>query len=311
MKCSCGEYPVINNIVYMKNNPSKDKALAYLSRSDVHSALLTLLDNWRLLNYIAASAPLIPLPLLLTIASLLYPSEKYWWRYLKIRPRRATYILSLSTIGAIAPRNIVVDIGCGPGHFLSKVSLWARPKYIIGIDTSFFLLYLARSYILPSNTLLVCSDIEHGLPIKNHYIDFISINDTFMSIRRKQFVLSELHRATKSNGKIFLTHVHNARQQNLGQGIGITPASLYTIGKQLFQIGMISDIDFFNNAYNNDLITYASIKSNGLFPLPSYSYQLTPTNGLIHKLKVPFVLKAHLKKTPVDYTEDEHLQNAT
>lgn len=309
VRCSCDTYPIIHNILYLKKEPqnAKRRALVYLARGNETMAALTLLDSNKLANYLMLFAPFLPLGITLKIISIFFPSEQRWWRYLQNRTRRATHVLSLSTIGAIRNGDCVMDVGCGTGLFLARAARWADTKLAIGLDLSFFLLYVARTRFVSSDTVLICADVKRGLPIKNRRVRCFYANDCFMYIPNKQGMLREIRRIIHQNGRVFLTHVHNARVKNLGQGSGITPVSLNILVKSLFRLGVIADNQFFRAVYSGSPVTYAPITSKAAFVCPSYSYQLTAGTEAMQTLTIPAALRRYITNLHIDYTEDTEL----
>jgi ubiquinone/menaquinone biosynthesis C-methylase UbiE len=298
--CACDTYPVIRDIVYLKKNKAKDNALGYLSRGRIRAATIALLDSRRFLNYLVAFVPHLPLTWLFAIAALCFPSGKAWWRYLANRDRRITHILSLATIGAIQKNDTVVDICCGTGNFLARASLWSRASRCVGIDASFFLLLLARLQYVPLRVLLVCADVNLGLPIHSQTVNRAYLNDCFMYIHQKP-MMNELRRILTSRGDAFLTHVHNRGKHNIGQGRGVSPSTLRSS-----TVTTISDKQLFAHIRNNTNIIYQKV-SDSVYDHPSYSYRIS-SNLTRKPLPIPPQLSVLVKQIPIDFTEDTWLQ---
>lgn len=305
VQCSCDTYPVIKNIIYLKKE-KKDRALFYLARGNTIMATLYLLDSRKIAHFILVFLPFVSFQVMLSMLSLAYPSGALWWNHLKQRRRRATHLLSLATISGICTNNLILDVGCGAGHFLDTASRWASPKTIIGIDISFFLLYCARKYFVPQTALLICADIERGLPIQNHIAHRIFMNDCFMYIRNKQFVLQEIKRIVAHKGAAFLTHVHMSGAHNVGQGFGISPIQMASLVKNMFSFGFLSDPEFFQSVINNANIYY--IQKFQDVAHKSYSYQLTPRGKKAYTVAMLPSLRRYLRSISIDFTEDEELK---
>ena len=307
LRCCCDTFPIVHNIAYLKKGPQlkQTRAIALMKKGYFFAATLLLLDSRNVANYLILFAPFVPLFYILRLLEICYPSEKKWWQYLRARDLRATHLLSLATLGAIQKNDVVVDICCGQGNFLKYAAAWTPAKTLIGIDSSLFLLLIARKYFVPTGVVLVCADINKGVPLQNRHTSRAFMNDCFMYVDQKTAV-NELLRILKIEGEAFLTHVHNQGKNNLGQGLGISPLSLRTLTGGIFHIQHITDEGFFSAIVGKARIPYNPIGLHAVFAERSYSYYLA-SRPRTFPFTIPHMIYTYTKTHPIDLTEDTNL----
>lgn len=305
LACGCDNYPVVENIAVLKKYPDKrhHTALTLLSHKNKKRALLILLDGKRVANYLVTFVPFLNVRVLLIILTFIYPSSKDWWQYLIYRDTRVTNVLALATVGSIVNNSHVVDIGCGTGNFLKQAHAWKPNAKYIGIDISFFLLFIAR-ILIPKNIVLVCADVNSGVPVKDEAADYVFVNDCFMYLRQTP-ILMELNRIVSKQGEAYLTHVHNSEHRNLGQGSGVSPHKLQLLNYKLFTVTCLSDKQLYSQIRNGGFIQYGPVPKNGSFR--SYSYRLARTAAPPILRPLPLLQKQY-PHSAIDYSEDEQLR---
>jgi SAM-dependent methyltransferase len=94
---------------------------------------------------------------------------------------------------------LVVDIGCGPGHFLSPISL--RARQVIGIDLSSGMLAKASESAPDDRARLVVADIE-TLPLEANSVDVVVAAFMLYHVPHLDLALEELSRVLRSDGAI-------------------------------------------------------------------------------------------------------------
>lgn len=302
-RCSCSNYPVIKNILYLKRGIVAETSLTHLTRGEVTKAMYALMDSRRVANILSASPYPIPTSILFFLLEIIYFPQRHWWRYLKNRSRRITHLLALATISSIRPNHVIVDVGCGLGLFLQQAHLWHPTARLIGVDNSFFLLLLARR-VLPSSVLLVCADIEMGLPLKNNVTNRMFFNDSIVPIAHKKLLFTHIHRALKKNGEAYLNHVHNTGGSLIEDHDGLSPQQMYTLTNHKLVLYTATDQNLYEGIISQHQLQYSRVK-----PLaPSYSYVLTrPRSSRVHRVTVAPIIHRHITRQQVDFTEDEHI----
>lgn len=303
-KCFCRTYPMIKNILYLKGGDRAKAALAHLAHGDTTKATRALMDSRRVANALSTSPYPIPTSIMFYLLEIIYFAQRNWWRYLRSRPRRITHLLALATICSIKPNQTVIDVGCGLGLFLRQACLWRPTVQSIGVDHSFFLLLLARR-VLPNSVLLVCANIETGLPIKNKITNRIFLNDSVIPVMRKKFLFTEIRRALKKNGEAYLTHVHNAGGSLIEDHKGLSPQQMRTLTKRNFSLYGATDQGMYRGIVSQHQLQYSKTVPFA----PSYSYVLTqPQLTLTRHVPVAPVIYRHITHQRADFTEDEHIR---
>jgi hypothetical protein len=98
-----------------------------------------------------------------------------------------------------------------------------RPQRVIGIDHSFYHLYIARTLVAPDGDF-VCGKVDASLPFATGRLAFAFCSDAFHYFIGKAGCARELERVTAAHGTIALATVRSARAHHLSPGIPLTPA---------------------------------------------------------------------------------------
>jgi SAM-dependent methyltransferase len=245
VKCSCREYPLVEGILYLYKEGLRKKALKLLKKKEYEKAKFVLLDQRRRI--------LLPLYLIFgpnpinKISRLLFNRRLYqilgfkrvveilthfsfpssWALYIKDRDLMPSFWSSYYMANVLKkPKERVLDAGCGTGQFLKVLAGKTNPSNVFGIDNSFLSLLFARSYFASPNSLLICCDIEGGLPFKSGSLDLVMSSDSFHYIKNKLAALKEGARVLIQQGIYAALHIVNSREVVYGNVRGITPQRL-------------------------------------------------------------------------------------
>lgn len=105
--------------------------------------------------------------------------------------------------------DVVVDIACGDGVTLQKVS--SKFNKVIGLDIATNRIESAREKFrrlgVTGSEFKVC-DIDKGIPLKDGMCDYVVCEASFGYFYDLDFVLTEIYRILKKNGK-FIVQVPN------------------------------------------------------------------------------------------------------
>jgi SAM-dependent methyltransferase len=133
--------------------------------------------------------------------------------YFAIRPSTPTFISGLELFSQTAGHcDALIDLGCGIGQLAG----WLQRRIdipVMGIDTVFSKLWLARHSFLP-NAPLICCDICRGaLPLKPNQLSPTAVlcHDAFYFFHDKRSVLSKAKQLAGPAGVVLLGHVHTER----------------------------------------------------------------------------------------------------
>ena len=98
----------------------------------------------------------------------------------------------------------VLDVGCGPGHFVLHSA--CRDLEVVGIDSSQPMLRLAQKRLQRDGLKAFFGevDITQGLPFKDNSFDVVVCESVLNHVPDPHFVLQEIHRVTKSKGRVVL-----------------------------------------------------------------------------------------------------------
>lgn len=260
-KCSCDEYPIIEGILFLQKNDqlTNRRAVSLLKQGKELRAV------WECLSVNSAKTHRL-------IVSCAYLSEKYlrltppvhfllktlmivgpsraWFDYLLNREKRGDIHLATKLVQERKKSNgLIVDVGFGTGNFyrlLTKKSQYPFGEYI-GIDKSFLSLLIARVYIKKNNLLLVCCDVDCGIPVKKNTLSHVLFLDTFCLLHKKDFAIHETHRILKKGGTFNIINIYETAPKTYYWGYGIKAKELYSLLRNLFK-----NIKFMDNSLNSE-----------------------------------------------------------
>jgi len=317
-KCSCSRFPIVNSILYLKNDSSQKRAVELINKRKYFLALIALLQLRKrllvpiifliLLHRHKKAQYRISFQVFLRLLVIFgYPLS--WARYLANRKRMPSYILSEAVVDylPVTPKAVIIDAGCGTGQLIHSLGKTVDPKNIIGLDGSFLSLFLAKCFFVSQETLLICTDIENGLPFANKSVTLCFDVESFQHYTKKQQYLSELGRVITPRGVAALIHVFN---KNSGRDKNIYPVSPNKLVKLSKNNGFpyiyaLPHVTFWPQLIRNkhiDLVQYLET------PIKmSYAHSYILSRNLLPKI-VPNKFYARLKKIKIDYFQDQPLK---
>jgi predicted dehydrogenase/SAM-dependent methyltransferase len=133
--------------------------------------------------------------------------------YFAVRPFTPTFISGLELFAQSAGHcDALIDLGCGIGQLAG----WLQRRLdipVMGIDTVFSKLWLARYSYLPNAPLLCCDICRDALPLKpNQSLSTaVMCHDVFYFFQDKRTVLKKATQLAGSTGVVLLGHVHTDR----------------------------------------------------------------------------------------------------
>lgn len=233
--CACGSYPIVDGVLYLKKDArasSAKRAIALGDRYAAYMALaggprritvpLYLLTRYAMRRMGKGARPGAWLSLERVVRLLAWLGyDRNWALYLIGRTRNPTFLISSFVTSFIRDTHAaVVDLGCGTGQLLRMIRVSFPSAVLIGIDRSFTTLLLARCFSVQSDIVLVCADLERGVPIRSGRARYVLVNDTLHDIRAYRPLIREIRRILVRNGVLIGAHIVNAGQSlEHGQGI--------------------------------------------------------------------------------------------
>jgi len=236
-KCSCDLYPVIEGIIFLQKDSLKSNDLlvsligekrylltvwAALSKSSRIHRIVTFLFYLISIRFKVN----LPFSILLFTLKFLGPS-KSWFNYLINRQKIGHFSRAVKLFKDTEDSEVVIDVGCGIGHFVKELQSITDPKIptIISIDQNMLTLFMATMF-LTKKPVLICSNIEDGFPIKSHSASQVLFLDSFTWIFGKSRVLNEAGRVLKKNGRLSIINIFPATPKTKPWGYGIASNKL-------------------------------------------------------------------------------------
>lgn len=239
LKCECDIYPLVGGIIYLRKiNKINRTIVDFIEKRNYNKALTSLLSfslRSKVFFYLTIRFPIIYKSLgyknftnLLKYLSL----SKGWVNYLKNREQKPDFLIRLLTLNIINnQREYIIDLGCGSGYFFPYLYRHLDSAKVIGVDLSFLNLYFAKLFFAKKDTLLVCANLNRGIPVQNGNIDIVLTADTFNYLKEKKFFLTEIKRIMSFTGRACITHVVNTN--SIPAGLEINPGVLSKMVKKL------------------------------------------------------------------------------
>jgi SAM-dependent methyltransferase len=101
-----------------------------------------------------------------------------------------------------------LDLGCGPGHLLASLAVEGGSEELVGVDSLFAALLLARRYIAPA-AFLVCADAGAPLPFRDSVFEAVVCSDAWLDFPSIPLAAAEIRRVLAREGSALLPHLHN------------------------------------------------------------------------------------------------------
>jgi SAM-dependent methyltransferase len=137
-----------------------------------------------------------------------YPENRNYFYFRFGQPRHLGALSFTSLIQQ--PKNPILDLACGCGHITRTLTQRAGGQLVIGMDESFFGLYVAKHWIAPE-AQYVCCTADIALPFADDIFSVSFCSDAFHYFINKAAIFRELERLTLHDGLIMLVWLHNGR----------------------------------------------------------------------------------------------------
>ena len=138
----------------------------------------------------------------------LWPAHLY--NYFAFRHGQPRYLSGLSLASLMAQsKRPILDLACGVGHMLHYWSMSRPVQPLVGIDRTFFLLFIAKHWIAP-NADYICVEGDMGLPFRGRSMSGVYCSDAFHYFLHKSQAAREARRVLDDEGVIALSRVGNA-----------------------------------------------------------------------------------------------------
>lgn len=316
LRCDCDVFPIVEGIVYLKKSAppvlKNQHAVTLMYEGKFSEVVGILFDEHRRAKIpytLLRSGLFHPKTLIgfLRLLRLFIPESRAWWTHLMERERRPTFVLALSNLSDAPQGNVILDVGCSVGWFLKYALAHAPGNTYVGVETSFSALFLARQFLLKKNATLICADADLGLPFRTGSIDRVFANDTFMYFTRKRFFLTETQRIGTKKSLVFLSHVHSARRENMGQGYGLTARELDGYAQE-FSLRVASDETLFAALQTGQPLPYKKLSERkSVLRSPSCSLIIS-RSAKFPVLTPPPWLRRFVRATDFHFVEDPQLR---
>ena len=145
--------------------------------------------------------------------------------YFAFRFGNGRYLVGLSFAASLAhqPDRALLDLACGCGHLTSGLVQQAEGRPVVGIDGSFFGLYVAKRWTAPQANYVCCA-ADASLPFPDGAFSAAFCSDAFQYFSAKATSARELKRLTRDNGVIVLFWVRNGLVEHPYAGLALPPA---------------------------------------------------------------------------------------
>jgi ubiquinone/menaquinone biosynthesis C-methylase UbiE/uncharacterized protein YbaR (Trm112 family) len=159
------------------------------------------------------------------ILDLYFSRNKKVRDYFAFRFGNGRYLVGLSFAASLAsqPDKALLDFACGCGHLTSGLVQQAEGRPVVGIDDSFFGLYVAKRWTAPQAEYVCCA-ADGSLPFPDGTFSAAFCSDAFQYFHSKATSARELKRLTQDHGIIVLFWVRNGLLEHPFAGSPLPPA---------------------------------------------------------------------------------------
>ncbi len=120
-----------------------------------------------------------------------------------------------------------IELACGIGHFGRELA--KRGVAYIGGDVVFAKLWLARHWVLPAETSLVCFDAAASWPISDCRTDLAFCHDAFYFLEPKREIVQALRALASPKGRVVVGHIHNSEAATLSSGHAVSAEEIVAL----------------------------------------------------------------------------------
>ena len=136
-----------------------------------------------------------------------------------------TFLAGLALIEAHwRPTQSAFELACGIGHYGRDLA--RRGVAYTGVDVVFAKLWIARHWVVPGDSRLVCFDAAAPWPVADERFDLVLCHDAFYFLEPKAEILASLRALAGPGGRVAVGHVHNSAADNLSSGHAVSTADM-------------------------------------------------------------------------------------
>ena len=151
------------------------------------------------------------------------PLSQSIYNYFVFRFGVPRHLVSLSFASLISePEGPILELGCGCGHITRTLLDRANGQRVIGIDATFWPLWVAKTWVAPQAQYVLC-DADRSLPFSTHSFEVVFSTDAFHYFPDKANAVREARRVIRPGGSLFLVSLNNAALAPSGTNYRLTP----------------------------------------------------------------------------------------
>ncbi len=104
---------------------------------------------------------------------------------------------------------LILDLACGAGHMSHYFSYGQRAPRVVGLDRSFFSLYVAKNWVAPQGQF-ICSDVDVSLPFADGSFDGVLCSDAYFLFLNRISAAREMIRVARPDSLVAVTRTRNS-----------------------------------------------------------------------------------------------------
>jgi hypothetical protein len=128
--------------------------------------------------------------------------------YFLFRLGQPRHLVACSMATVASTNGVVLDLACGMGHVTRQLLKRCRGETVVGLDQSFFNLYVAKNW-LAEKAHYVCAAADISLPFPDKSLSMVFCSDAFQIFYEQLNCIRELKRVTWEDGVFVLGSVRN------------------------------------------------------------------------------------------------------
>ncbi len=229
--CECNEYPVLEGILILLLNRTKEHVLESLkkNRGDIAPPFINFMEDMYRIQDSIRSGGIAGRAIAFFIDTVIdrqnrrlhskYSKSTSVFSNLMSKDSISYFVHRFSSqsfwpLYSLIPllkrkKQRILDLCCGVGHSSFVISEYVHPDELICCDRSFRSLYFAKNYFV-KNAEFIVLDANYSLPFKDEHISSVLTMDSLHALQARALCVSELERILTSDGLLLALHLPNS-----------------------------------------------------------------------------------------------------
>lgn len=227
ISCRCDQYPIINGVLFLMNNKTKERALRFLLKERKRLKLFTevpfFLLDLRVGPYLSVFLTslfsrikifkLLSYSQVIKLLAFLRILKNKKARFLLKRTDNENFLPAIISSTLVKKGAVILDVGCGSGNLFHLLKKDIQEENLYGVDNDLLSLYLSKKYSCQKCHYFYL-DLNYPLPFKSINFQYVFCSDTFEYVMNRRLLGGELERIINNQGLIIFNYLQNRKFDN-------------------------------------------------------------------------------------------------